>query len=194
MLKHVVTDYSPTALVGGVFRKGGINLIYGESGIGKTVSTIRSLNKEGIVPILLDYDNNDSPSTNKCDYLHINGRAFLHDKDATIPTDKVIIVDTWVSYQSNYYGSREGAPIEFLESLKSEGNTIIIVAHNKGIATKKDIPDMDEHIVNHLSAKLFMEYVPGKTTAKLKTSESVDVIVMKCRGYSGPRRITNWMR
>ena len=60
-------------MIANVFRKNGINLVYGASGLGKTVSSIKAINAEGIVPLLLDFDNNMSPENNKCEYVHING-------------------------------------------------------------------------------------------------------------------------
>ena len=71
-----------------VFRKNKINLLYGESGSGKTISTIKALNKEGIEPLLFDFDDNDSPMVNNCSYLHIDGYKALADKTMVIPQSK----------------------------------------------------------------------------------------------------------
>ena len=171
-------------MFGKVFRELGINMVYGESGIGKTISTIKALNEEGITPLLLDFDDNDSPTENKCKYIHINGDMYISKKHLSkIPTDSVIIVDTWQTYLD------AGGTMEHLEAIRDNGNTIIIIAHSKPIATKKDIPDMDSKYANHLASKLYLEYVKPA-----KAAESTNLIVMKSRGYKGPRVVKNWMR
>jgi len=190
-----VEDYKPVELVGGVFRKGGINMIYGASGLGKTVSTIKALNAEDIEPILIDFDENDSPADNNCHYTHVLGtRAVAKGKDLQVPSNCVIVIDTWVSATA-VVGS-ESTLLDWVKMLQGDTNTIILIAHNKDIATKKDIPDVDEKIVNQLSAKLHMYYQPGKAkTAKTPAKpDSVGLEVLKLRGYKGPRKIMSWMR
>ncbi len=172
-------------MLGKVFRKKGINLIYGENGLGKTVSTVMALNEESIVPILLDFDNNDSPTENSCSYTHVDGYKYIKVKNtAVIPTGETIIIDTWQTFLD------AGGNMLLLEQIRDAGNTVIIIAHNKPIATKRDIPDMDSKYANHLSGKLFLEYKPA--TSKLP--ESTNLTIMKLRGYKGDRVIKNWMR
>ena len=93
-------------MIAEVFRKNGINLVYGASGLGKTVSSVKAINSNGIKPILLDFDNNMSPEKNNCKYTHINGADFmknyLNDNSSIIlPKDQVIIVDTWATFEAN---------------------------------------------------------------------------------------------
>ena len=165
-------------MIADIFRQNKINLIYGESGCGKTISTIKALNKEGIEPLLFDFDDNDSPMVNNCSYLHIDGYKALADKTMVIPQNKVIIVDTWHTYQT------AGGTISKLEEM-ARTNTVVIVDHNRDLSGKRDIPTMDEHIVNHLGSKMWLE-ITGKGVYKLH--------IKKCRGYNGPRIIENWMR
>lgn len=175
-------------MIGQVFKKGGINLIYGESGLGKTVSTIKALNADQITPILLDYDENHSPESNKCTYIHVDGTSYTKDKSSTIPTGRVIIIDTWQMFLTN-----EGTLADIV-AMKDAGNTIIIVAHNKPLATKQDVPDIDPKYSNHFSSKLFMEYDKGSKTKGNPRAEGYNLTVLKLRGYTGPRTIVNWMR
>jgi archaellum biogenesis ATPase FlaH len=189
LTNHLITEYKDIVMVGKVFKKNGISLIYGESGTGKTVSTIKAMNIEKIVPILLDFDNNQSPQENKCEYVHVNGTTALKDKDLILPMNSVVIIDTWA-----YYCKANPAinKMAFIDKLIEVGNTVIIIAHNKGIATKQDIPDMDEEIVNHLSAKLWLE---RKGIIKKGIGEIINILhIYKCRGYSGKTTILNWMR
>ena len=165
-------------MIAQIFRQNKINLLYGESGSGKTISTIKALNKEGIDPILFDFDDNDSPEVNECSYVHIDGYKVLADKKAVYPIDRVVIVDTWHTYIT------AGGTIEQLEEI-SKHNTIIIIDHNQSLATKQDIPMMKAELVNHLGSKMWLE-VTGKDVHKLH--------VKKCRGYRGPKIIQNWMR
>ena len=176
-------------LLGKVFKQHGINLIYGESGIGKTISTIKALNSEDIIPILLDFDDNESPETNDCSYIHVNGNTALNDPELVLPTGAVIIVDTWAHY---CIANKEANKLLFLNRLVEATNTVILVAHNKDIATKKDIPDVDQVIVNHLSSKLWLE---RKGTYKKEVGHIHSILhIYKCRGYKGPISIANWMR
>ena len=77
MFKHEITQYEEVVMIANVFRKNGINLVYGASGLGKTVSSVKAVNADGIKPILLDFDNNMSPENNGCEYNHINGGEFM---------------------------------------------------------------------------------------------------------------------
>lgn len=178
-------------MLGKVFKKDGINLIYGESGSGKTVSTIKALNEDGIIPILLDFDNNLNPDKLGIKYIHIDGlkaMSALTENAATAISDSVIIIDTWQLFVTNGYGIADA------KKLQQHNNTIIIIAHNKDIATKTDIPDMDPKIVNHLDSKLYLEYDKGSTTKTNPRPEGYNLVVKKLRGYQGSRTIQSWMR
>lgn len=188
MLKNPILDYKEQVMLGKVFVEGGINLIYGASGTGKTVSTIKALNSDDIIPILLDYDDNLSPEANDCKYIHIDGLAYLGDDKAVMPTKKVIIVDTWQMLLTN------GGSIRTIEAMHKAGNTVIIVAHNKPLATKTDVPDVDSRYANHFASKLFLEYDKGSTTKTNPRPEGFNLTVLKLRGYKGDRTIVNWMR
>lgn len=199
MLSNIITEYKEIIMLGKVFKKGGINCIFGESGLGKTVSTIKALNEDGITPILLDFDGNDSQEANDCKYTHVDGVKFVAKymiKEATIPENVVIVIDTWTLFEP-YYNTHK----DLLDDLHKE-NTLIIVAHNKDIATKKDIPVVPEELINHWDAKLYLSFSNG-TKGKAGTSTKPEVkaipsgsnlTVMKLRSYKGPRVIHNWMR
>jgi len=188
MLKHKITNYKDIVMVGKVFKQGGINLLYGESGLGKTVSTIKALNDDEIEPILLDFDENLSPEQSDCKFIHIDGNKFMKDEEAIVPENQTIIVDTWQIY------SLCGGSYELLARMKSNSNTVIVIAHNKDIATKTDIPDIDSRIANHMDAKLFMEYDKGNKSKTNNRDEGPKLTVKKLRGYTGSRTIYNWMR
>ena len=53
MFKHEITQYEEVVMIANVFRKNGINLVYGASGLGKTVSSVKAVNADGLKPILL---------------------------------------------------------------------------------------------------------------------------------------------
>jgi len=189
MLKHEITTYEEVIMIAQVFRKNGINLVYGASGLGKTVSSVKAVNLEGIKPILLDFDNNMSPEKNQCEYVHVNGPDFMKEylagnSSVKLPTDRVIIIDTWATFEAN-----EGT-IDHLKEFAKAGNTIIIIAHNLDLATRRDIPDMPAVIVNHIDSKLYLDH---KYEAKTGNN-NYNLHVMKCRGYQGSRIIENWMR
>ncbi len=150
MLRYLIKEYKVHKLIGKFFEVGSVNLIYGESGVGKTVTTIMLLNKEGIEPILIDYDNNLSPEHNQCQYRHIDGYAMDKDKNLKLPVNDVIIVDTYAMYIGN------GGTHLFLRLLADRGNTVVMVAYNKNMATKRDIPDVDEEWSNHLGSKILL--------------------------------------
>lgn len=188
MLKREITSYKGATMLGKVFRKDGINMVFGESGTGKTVSSIKALNEDGIIPILLDYDGNDSPKANECDYTHVDGVAYLKDDKAVIPTGRVIIVDTWQMLLTN------GGSINTINKIHEAGNTVIIIAHNKPLATSHSIPDMDSKFYNHFDSKLFLEYDKGSKTKTNPRPEGYNLTVLKLRGYKGERTIHNWMR
>ena len=188
MLKHEITKYKELKMIGKVFANKGINLIYGESGSGKTVGTIKALNEDGITPILLDFDDNLSPENNECEYVHIDGSKYLKDSKVLIPSGKVIIVDTWQMFLIN------GGDIKDIYEIMKHDNTVIIVAHNKPIATKEDIPDIDHKYSNHFASKLCLEWDKGNGTKTNPRPKGFHLTVQKLRGYRGDRIIYNWMR
>ena len=169
-------------MLASIFRQNKINLLYGESGAGKTISAIKALNAEGIEPILLDFDDNDSQKENQCLYIHVDGYKTLANKHIVIPVNKVIIVDTWHAFSS------AGGTIEKLEQF-SENNTVILIDHNRDLSGKRDIPMMSEELVNHLGSKLWLE----RTYTK-KDGTSFNLHIKKCRGYRGITPILEWMR
>ena len=171
MLKYEIKEYKKMELIGSLFEKGSVNLIYGESGVGKTITTMKLLNKQDIVPILIDYDNNRSPDENQCKYIHIDGYLMNKDNKLNIPIDKVIVIDTYSRYMDS------GNTHDFLNKLSEHGNTVIVVAHNKNIATKRDIPDVDEQWSNHLGSKIWMD----------RTKVGANIHILKSRGYVGDR-------
>ena len=65
--------------------------LVGESGSGKTVSSIKALNADDVIPILLDFDNNDSPEINQCKYIHIDGDKVIDDENIELPKNQVVI-------------------------------------------------------------------------------------------------------
>lgn len=180
--RNRITVYKDTVMLGKVFREKEINLIYGESGSGKTVSSIKALNNEGIEPILLDFDNNDSPEENNCLYVHVDGIKYIKAESKNIPTNKVVIIDTWQMFLSN------GGSIKDIQKIIDNNNTVIVVAHNKPIATKQDIPDIDHKFANHFGSKLWLE------RKILKSTVHYNLHILKCRGYKGKPVISNWER
>jgi hypothetical protein len=199
MLSNIITEYKEIIMLGKVFKKDGINCVYGESGLGKTVSTIKALNEDGITPILLDFDGNDSQEANECKYIHIDGVKFVAKymvKEVTIPKNVVIVIDTWALFEPYYEANKD-----LLDDLH-KSNTLIIVAHNKDIATKKDIPAVPEVLINHWDAKLFLSFSNGTKDKAAKGNlpmvkgipSGSNLTVMKLRSYKGPRVIPNWMR
>jgi len=178
MLRKVIRQYMPIELIAGIFPKGKTSLVYGESGVGKTVSTIKAINSEDLVPILLDYDDNLSPQENGCEYIHIDGTR-VHDDDEIV-SDEIVIVDTWAMCNK-----------DLIELLQNNNNTVIIIGHSLGLATRRDLPDAPDEFVNHLAAKLFLSYEKPKGK---NTEGHYNLEIMKCRGYKGPRIIQDWMR
>jgi KaiC/GvpD/RAD55 family RecA-like ATPase len=193
LLEYTVKEYDMPEFVGSVFRKGKVGIIYGASGLGKTVSTIKALNEDGEKPILIDFDENDTPEVNGCEYYHIDGSEIIDRKssiglkmDIDFPKDKVYIIDTWSVFKNNFETEHDAMKaVEYIKDIT--GGTIIIVSHNKDIATKRDIPMMDEELVNHLGFKLYLE--EGS-----KKEPEPTLVIKKLRGYDGSRRIYAWMR
>ncbi len=179
MLKYSITEYKEIRMIGKVFRENGINYIFGESGVGKTISTINAINEDDIIPILLDFDDNMSPAFNKCKYVHIDGKEMMKNiKDTVVPEGEVIVVDTWVSFENS------GGTIGLLQDFRANNNTVIIVDHNQALATKQDLPNLDSEIVNHLDSKLFLK----------RKSAGTELHILKSRGYAGEAIIPDWMR
>jgi len=185
MLGYEIKEYEEIIMIGKVFRKNGINMIYGESGVGKTISTVKALNTDSIVPILLDFDNNDSPDSQEVQFVHIDGDKYIKNIDTSrTPTGEVIIIDTWQMFINS------GGDMDIVNRILHAGNTVIIIAHSKDIATKRDIPDIEEKYSNNFSGKLYLEHIKGTS----RTPEAYNLVIKKLRGYVGAKTIENWMR
>lgn len=204
MLSYEKKEFPVIDIIGKVFPKGKIGLLYGESGIGKTTTAIKMLNSEGIEPILVDFDDNPSPADMKTNHIPIDGFKLInHDhneKKLDIPSDAVIIVDTYAySRVASVVKDKDGNTIDRFEGFiaglnKSGSNTIIIVAHNKEYATEKSIPDADAIWVNHLGFKLWLhedkvEKPQDNLTGRIKRLPAVVLTIKKLRGYTGSRDI-----
>jgi len=179
-----------------------ITLIHGESGNGKSVWIVKHLNDKGIIPIIIDFDDNEVE-----EFESMNIKAELLDGDRFIETmisdskdkeelvkeidGKVLVFDTWSLYVDTLKYSVEQSNNEIKIKLKEEyaklmldklteiGATIIIIAHTKPYSGKEDMPDMDPEIYRHIKGRLHIR----KST--LKTKVEYHLIVEKVRGYKG---------
>ena len=147
MLSCIKTP-EPVELVG-LMEKGGVGLLYGESGLGKTVFAIKHACKHfGNQVALIDFD--DNPRVDILDdveYLHIDGKMLIDRlDDIDIPDGYVMIVDTYRMLEQT--AGSVGDVIELLN--KSGSNTVIVIAHSKDLATRRDLADVDEVWKNHL--------------------------------------------
>ena len=194
MLKYEIKDKPLEQKLAGLFPKHKISVLYGNSGIGKTVSVAKALNLEGITPILFDFDDNPVSSEVGCEYILIDGNSTLvRNEDITsfkdgieVPTDRVIIIDTWNAFNAWFYSELDA--IRFIQDyFIGNSNTVIIIDHSKDMATRRDIPSMDETLVNHLAAKLWLREPKAKETAKYRVLE-----IKKLRG-SNATKIVGWM-
>ena len=195
MFRYVVKEKPLEEKVAGLFPKGKISLLYGDSGLGKTVSTVKALNAVGVVPILYDFDDNPVSDEVNCEYILINGEnTLVRDGDTTdfrddnfeVPRERVFIIDTWSSF-SEWFSSERDAISFIKRNFIRNNNTVIIIGHAKDIATRRDIPMMDEVIANHLASKLWLREPRAKEKAEKRVLE-----VKKLRG-SNINRIAGWM-
>jgi len=200
-------------MIGKVFVKNKVNFLYGESGLGKTISTIKALNEENICPILFDLDDNLNPETMGIEAIHVDGERFLrhlhqydslkegdrNEKDkVSVPDDSVIIVDTYKKLEPWIKKFKDDFSTDIVELLNARHRncTLIIIGHNVDIATKKDIPDAPSEFVNHCASKLFLsmvKYTDMIDKKKIVSSEPT-LKILKLRNYDGDRSIRNWMR
>jgi archaellum biogenesis ATPase FlaH len=186
-----------------VFVKNKVNFLYGESGIGKTISTIKALNKDNITPYLIDFDDNPDPSNMGCKCELIDGNKLSkellkqikeNEVDMDLPEHSVLIIDTFSL--ADYYNSKflKEVKIDYIEALKKiEKNiTIIIIGHIQEIATRRDLPDAPQKFVNHCASKLLLTY--KNITIDREKYIVPTLVIKKLRGYDGERELFNWMR
>ena len=202
MFSFEITQYEEYSMIGEVFVKNKINLLYGESGIGKTISTIKALNSDGIEPVLLDFDDNLSPKSTNTKFIHIDANKFMDklycyaDSDFTdkscavvLPSDRVIVIDTYhmLSFHLEKFNK---IGLNILDVMTMKRNTVIVIGHNLDIASKRDIPDAPSSFVNHCASKLFLSKVKNPESKKYEPT----LEVKKLRQYKGETFIYNWMR
>lgn len=61
----------------------GITIVYGEAGVGKTISTIKNLNRYDINPLMLDFDRN-TRDISGVEVRKVDGRFFIENFEAQI--------------------------------------------------------------------------------------------------------------
>ena len=165
-----------------------ITLLHGESGSGKTMFAIKHLNKNNIIPLLIDFDDNEDDELKELGLKaeNIDGEMFADDlmnkhSDKKILKDLVLIIDTWTLF-CRYIGKEEIDAISILHKLSEEHSaTIIILSHTVAFSGKEDKPDMDNNVYRHIKSRLYIR----RTT--LKSSIEYDLIIEKLRGYNGTK-------
>jgi len=194
MLSSIIKEYKEHVMIAEVFPENGISLVYGASGIGKTITTIKQLNAVGIKPIHFDLDSNIDPKELGIDVLHVDGndiiRRMIEDEPIALPTDSVVILDTW-QLLSTVFGTEDDA-MRYAKKLRDNGNTIIIIGHENKHKNDRDNPDMSPEYANHLDAKLWFHLGRKITTGKDKSPETYNLKVVKLRGYRGEPIIYGW--
>ena len=161
-----------------------ILLIHGESGAGKTVYAIKHLNENGIIPLLLDLDDNEAEELEslgcKCDM--VDGYAMIEameDEDVDALKGKVVIIDTWTLFWSEI--GDETLAHQVLKNMCAKGVTVIVAAHTTPYSGKEDKPQMLDEIYRHIKGRLYVR----KTT--LKNMVEYHLLVEKVRGYKGTK-------
>ena len=207
-LTEFKTNAKAPELIANLYPKSRVSMLYGPSGVGKTVSGVKSLNVANIVPFVLDFDDNFPMEGVTAEYL--DGKQFFEkfylnediskaDKIETVK-DKYFILDTWAMYESfiNLLNAREGKNKYdawfILEEIARNSMGLCFIAHAKLYASRQDIPDINEMYTNHSAARFRLYYDKGTSSGKAPRPASYVLAIEKLRGYNGPREIRDWMR
>jgi hypothetical protein len=203
MLRFQIKQWESYTMIADIFVQGKTNFLYGPSGVGKTVGTIKALNRASVTPILLDFDDNLNPDELGLEAIVVDGNKFANelfkqikdgDVDLSIPPGSVIIVDTYKMIEQYEELFKAEFKQRFLEYLRpaNKNVTVIVIGHSLDLATRRDIPDAPSDFVNHCASKLFLAPVKHKMEKKTVTLPTLEV--MKLRGYNGKTILINWMR
>ena len=199
MLSSIIKVYKEHIMIADVFPENGISLIYGASGIGKTITTIKHLNDVGITPIHFDLDSNIDPKEFGIDVIHIDGndiiRRMADDEQlepVALPAEGVMILDTWQLLSSAF--GEESYAMRYAKKLRDNGMTVIIIGHENKHKNDRDNPDMSPEYANHLDAKLWFHTGRAVTTGKDKSPATYNLKVVKLRGYKGEPIIYEWRK
>jgi hypothetical protein len=207
--QFIIKEWNKVEFIANVFVKNGINLLYGPSGVGKTISTMKAINRDNIKPILIDFDNNLDPSIFDIEADVVDGSKFMDrliteivelDRDDSIdktdflkiPNNRVFIIDTYKMFEYWFLRFKEQTGKDFFKWMKKESknSTFIIIGHSKDLATRRDIPDAPEEFVNHCDSKMMLSLAKED-----KKSDPVPTLhIMKLRAYEGPSMLFNWQR
>ncbi len=175
----------PLQLIGDLIPRNKTTLLHGRSGCGKTFSILKFFKKENIVPILLDFDDNDTTP----DITHVDGDKFIEalSLDSSLYSElkgQIIIIDTYVTASASFKKHLDCTVKEFVDSLDA---TIIVVAHTVYYSGKPAEASVPFEFANHVSCRLHLHNDVKMT----KINDYLEI--EKLRGI-GSFNIHNWMR
>lgn len=190
----------PYKRIGNIIPEGNVTLAVGLPSTGKSFSTLKFLNENGIEPFVFNMDSNPTLA-NTFKYIGMTDekavlRAFINDEIEDLD-NQVIVIDTYTRLVdaleiSNTEPEQKhiSDQLEFL--CKKHNYTIIVIGHTEDYTSKSNIFKDNQAIARNCAEYLAFDKNMG--TGKNSQNISYRLIVSKGRGIGGTRVIENWMR
>lgn len=190
----------PYKRIGNIIPEGNVTLAVGLPSTGKSFSTLKFLNENGIEPFVFNMDS-DPTLANTFKYIGMTDekavlRAFINDEIEDLD-NQVIVIDTYTRLVdaleiSNTEPEQKhiSDQLEFL--CKKHNYTIIVIGHTEDYASKSNIFKDNQAIARNCAEYLTFDKNMG--TGKNSQNISYRLIISKGRGIGGTKVIENWMR
>ena len=186
--------------IGGILPKNKLTLVTGLPGTGKTYTTVKFLNQNGIKPI---YFNLDNTSIGDLEVEMFDGQAMIElfnmGNDFKDLHGKVVIVDTYSrmeSFMPTMVKNHQVA-VDTMEKLTDRyGITLIIIGHPEDYVGKDSIFKDNPALIRHCYEHIHFEKKTSSSTKNKQVSitEYFITYITKGRGYTGERIFINWLR
>ena len=195
-------EIKPIERLGRVFPKGEMTLVFGLPGSGKTVSTLRELNKDGIKPIFFNLDHSVVDEDIETEMFDEKVLQYLFTEDIEDIRGSVVVIDTYTRLepilQDLYYNQTGKKPsdlaiFKMLDYIRTKYDlTLIIIGHSVDYVGKDGIFKDNEIIIRNCFEYIYVDRKESSSTKKGKDDKKVTTItttryakVGKGRGYSG---------
>lgn len=190
----------PYKRIGNIIPEGNVTLAVGLPSTGKSFSTLKFLNENGIEPFVFNMDS-DPTLANTFKYIGMTDeksvlRAFINDEIEDLD-NQVIVIDTYTRLV-DALGISNTEPeqkqiSDQLESLcKKHNYTIIVIGHTEDYASKSNI-FKDNQVIARNCAE-YLNFDKNMGTGKNSQNISYRLVISKGRGIGGTKVIENWMR
>jgi len=202
-IQEYIVKIEPMERIGEVFSKNKLNLIHGVQGSGKSFSTIKCLNADGITPIHINLD--DSTGLEELSTYNVRDSFMIDFLGCKLEKSDmkgfVVIIDTYTRFEAEIFArgiiTEHIGLFNLIEStidFYDNEVTVIMIGHTAPFVGRDGIFNDNTFLDRGCAEELWLEKSTFKATKASPARTEYNLHVQKGRGFSGDRIINNWMR